>query len=460
MKVKSIQVSGNARTKLHFFEKELAEALASHTVDHLHAKLDDTVGRLRSYGIFDAVSMNIDVLSTDLVENKYEVAVQVGVREKQITTAKVQTYVRASHQAVGDLSLEVNAGLRNASGYGEVGRLAVVTTSSGSREILAEVRTPFPAPLVKDLSLTARSTEDNLSRFSGFRQQESGITLQTALNLFDVRTLLGLKSEFTSEQKIQFNFSLRDEVPVVAIRDLSSALKPSSSSLPPKASDIIHSSALPSTKASVKYSYSNDTRNQGCNSTKGQLLQVDLEAALPPGTAQFLRGEIRAESHATIGPKLWSHDGLSLSLCSAFGLLSPFSRSYLSDRYYLGGPLSLRGFGTHGCGARGSAVGVNEWGNPVGGTAKVSLLASLHCPIPVKSIADSGGRTFLFFNCGNIGSGLSSALSFGFARASLGIGASFSLGPARFECTYALPILKADQDVVKQFQFGAGLDLI
>ena len=44
-------------------------------------------------------------------------------------------------------------------------------------------------------------------------------------------------------------------------------------------------------------------------------------------------------------------------------------------------------------------------------------------------------------------------------RASVGWGLSLPVGPARLELTYALPLLKAPSDSVRQFQVGLGISI-
>ena len=443
----SVSVTGNQRTQQGFFAKELSEVTETKTIDAMHSALQRAVDRLKGYGIFDAVHAEIAVNDTDLAHNKYRVDVRVQVKEKRVATLKLESYVKAGSTAVGDVGIEAQGALRNPFGFGETARVSVNRTNVGSEEFGLVVSAPFPSPLLRDVTASARHSQDNLSAFTGYVQQQSTLSVSSVVNNLDLQRVFGIPSG-PAQHKVQYTFSLRDEVPV-AHETVSRT-----SSVP----EAILLQASSSSKSSLKYTYTRDTRNKGANSTAGELLELELEAALPPGSSRFAKSDLKVELHRCLGPRLFGEDGLAVSLSGTLGILQPIGAvAQLSDRFYMGGPMSLRGFGMLGCGPR---AGEGRSSFPVGGNTKASLMVSLHCPVPLRAMAESGCRSFVFLNCGSIGRGASSGSVFGFPRLSVGLGGSFALGPARLECTYSLPLLRAEQDQLKQVQIGAGLTLV
>lgn len=242
-------------------------------------------------------------------------------------------------------------------------------------------------------------------------------------------------------------------------------------------------SLISSTKVSAKYIYTYDTRDNAASPSNGDYLQRTLELAIPSGSAQFVKSELSTQIHRTLGLGIYGQPGLVASLCGNLGLLIPLkvfgveatsSTSYLahgkiphmSDRFYLGGPLSLRGFNNYGIGSRVTpTAGGSQFGDPLGGISKSSLLFLLSVPIPLVSLAQNNGRAFMFINAGSIGSPNYWATKeksniFGSPRVSVGGGLSFAFGSAaRIECTYTIPLLKNDNDIVKPFQLGVSLSI-
>ena len=311
------------------------------------------------------------------------------------------------------------------------------------------------------------------------------------------------------------------------------------------------SQLLPSTKLSLKHIYTViDTRDCVNTPTTGTFLQSSVEFATPVGTAQFLKTDLQTQHHRSFGPSLFGQRPV-LSLSGSLGIILPWrwmqykissasssiyqgsqstesvissssnsikyntltsenknSLSFIpmSDRYHLGGPLSMRGFQLYGVGyqdsenktfakilnnqrkssttttaghyelskltAGGSDVILND-GASMGGVSKCSMLLALSVPVPVETLARAGARAFGFINMGGIGqtsvydpvhllAKRPSSLSplFGSLRVSAGGGFALPLGQtARLELTYSVPLVKSTSDVVKPFQIGVGMTI-
>ena len=163
---------------------------------------------------------------------------------------------------------------------------------------------------------------------------------------------------------------------------------------------------------------------------------------------------------------------------------------YLTDRLYSGSSLFMRGFSPNTIGPRAAAgtKGINtggiEGGDVLGGQVRYNMLAALSAPIPVDSLAKHGARAFAFFSGASVltpetwvNRDITDLLSSrnraegqtatdGFfnsvlnsTRFCIGWGFSLPIGPARLELSYAIPLVKAPSDTVRQFQVGLGLSI-
>lgn len=195
--------------------------------------------------------------------------------------------------------------------------------------------------------------------------------------------------------------------------------------------------------------------------------------------------------------------GLSYSLCSSAAAILPLdlvsafrggSTSHvdgdvpeilLSDRLYSGNNLFSRGFAPNTIGPRAVRGGGGcAEGDVLGGQLRYNALAAISAPIPVDSLSKYGARAFAFCSAAAVltpsmwhkknliqlltGRGHCAPLNgnkpvlndvLGNTRLSIGWGLSLPVGPARLELTYALPLLKAPTDSVRQFQVGLGLSI-
>lgn len=180
--------------------------------------------------------------------------------------------------------------------------------------------------------------------------------------------------------------------------------------------------------------------------------------------------------------------GGSAGLVRALGW-SGSDRVHLSDRYFAGGPLNIRGFNISGVGPRSdrsdcpsvvdasaSSISPNSTsssvrdarpGDALGGVTKLTAFAVLSAPLPFRFSGSQAFRTFLFANAGSLSDQpvwpLASASANRLhdvvrqARCAVGCGLSFAMGPVRLEVTYAVPLRQSVVDQNKPFQIGAGL---
>ena len=237
-----------------------------------------------------------------------------------------------------------------------------------------------------------------------------------------------------------------------------------------------------SLKSSLRHGWAVDARDSPHQPSQGWAARTVLElAGLGPGV-RFLKGE--AEGQVAL-PLPWPQTALALTL--RCGLILPWGggggpavsrpgrgapgggRTHLCDRFYLGGPDSLRGFRTRGVGpsdARrppppGAPEADSESGggrDALGGDFMASALAAVTFPIPYQPLAEVGVHGHAFVNAGTL---LPLAAAAGRARegpavrASCGLGLVFPTKLGRLEVNYCLAVRAARGDEVRRgWSFG------
>lgn len=462
--VKKVSIIGNNRTKLSFFDNEINDTLNVSSVDELTKSIHLLHNSLMTKELFDTVDINLNEIkkNNDDDSNNIPIEINIKVTEKGIPFLRMESSVK-QHNGTNSVGFEVQGALRSPLGYGESLRVSVGQSSNGSRETLILANIPNVTDHRLNTNIIAQSKEEDHSYFLSFKQK-----------LHSIATDFETKNK---AHKIVCEVAIRDEIPI-----------PNSKAAHAKDISVqLMRSLISSTKVCTKYIYTYDNRDNGASPASGNFLQSTTELALPTGSAQFVKTELMTQIHRTLGPGIFGQPGLVASLCGNLGLLIPLkvfgceptsSTGYLangkiphmSDRFFLGGPLSLRGFHNYGVGKRVSPIaGGSQHGDPLGGISKSSLLLLLSVPIPIASFAQNSGRAFMFFSSGSIGSPYYWATShkniekssiFGSPRLSVGGGLSFAYGSsARIEGTYTIPILKGNNDVVKPFQLGVSLSI-
>jgi outer membrane protein assembly factor BamA len=245
-----------------------------------------------------------------------------------------------------------------------------------------------------------------------------------------------------------------------------------------------------------------DTRDSPSSPSTGELVQGSVEVALAPGTSRFIRTDVLFELHRKLfAAKPSVSDGkdspgfITGSLCVAYGTTRPLGMLStetqhlstanistssqtgavlgvpLSDRFYLGGPLSMRGWQRAGVGPlsmpyRRDDSPTDRPGDALGGLTRLSLVAMLTTPFPILFPSSENLKSFTFMNAGLLLphsffplAPLSATPLRPFLRVSSGVGLSYALGPARLELTYTLPLILAPHDNVKSFQLGLGMSM-
>jgi len=219
---------------------------------------------------------------------------------------------------------------------------------------------------------------------------------------------------------------------------------------------------------SVKHSIAAEFRTNGhyldhpFNPTAGFHVHAKAELATPPGDVGFAKCQAGTAMHMPLTSSITLHGVLNMGYLKSLlfgGLCRPAT---LSDRYYVGGPLHLRGFGPAGIGPRAVPGGsVTPNGDALGGDFyyTATCMTSMKASNLFGRNFIEGLRVFSFVSAGTcVGAIASTPLTavVQSSRLSVGVGlATTALGP-RLETTYSWPIRFGPADARRHWQFGLG----
>ncbi|KAL9955992.1 hypothetical protein ACROYT_G037404 [Oculina patagonica] len=215
-----------------------------------------------------------------------------------------------------------------------------------------------------------------------------------------------------------------------------------------------------SLKSALRHTIVVDKRDNMALPTEGYFLKLAQEFAGLGGDVRFLKHHL--EYQHSVEPLndvilSWSFQGGNLQ--PLFG-----TPSRINDRFFLGGPLSVRGFSTKGIGPRSE-------NDSLGADAYWAAGLHLYTPLPFRPGRGGLGdhiKTHFFFNTGNLAS-LDTSLPWRNRldvlrekiRWSCGAGLVFMLGIARVELNYCVPFGAQNSDSVNHgIQVGVGINFL
>ncbi|EQC29654.1 hypothetical protein SDRG_12658 [Saprolegnia diclina VS20] len=441
LRIRQVTVRGNKRTSPEIFEHELQAAYAASSFAGVAESLNHAAEELRNLSIFESVDILIDTAPGG---NRNEADVTITVKE--LGMASVYAGVNSDgHEGTANTTCT----LTNPLGHAERIELSASHGQFGSDTQKASYHKPKFLGLPLWLNANAVNEVLNHDRFSSYHERFRGGTVSL--------------TDDESRHELALNLGWRDIVPVRNKKIPSTYA----------ASPSIMAEAEPSTKSSIKYVYNDDQRNDTALPTAGRLLRTSLEVAGLWGDVNFVKGEVEVQRHYPIGPVAYNHPILNLSLSSRVGAVKSYGSdrhqpARISDRFFLGGPLTLRGFNHKGVGPRANPDdGGVATGDALGGEFYYSACASLGFPFPLPLLAILGVRGHVFCNAGSLMSWdrvlderawMKNLLSE--TRAAAGVGVVMGTRFGRFEANYSWVLKSLAGDRVKRAQLGLGLHFI
>lgn len=208
-------------------------------------------------------------------------------------------------------------------------------------------------------------------------------------------------------------------------------------------------------KSSVFHSWTRDTRDDRLIGTRGSYIKVFQELAGLGGDASFYKTEAQTQLSRGLLPHL------TVSFAARTGLLWPLGPkpSLFSDRFQLGGPVSVRMFRANGMGPR---DGSDSLGGDLYWSAGLSLISGIprrpQWPVKLHGFLNAGRLDAL-----DKSKPLQEQLSASLFRpsVSVGLGLVYKLDPVRVEVNFGVPLIaNSGEGTRKGFQVGIGLDFL
>ena len=418
-------------------------------------------------GLFDVSETGLDLNVRKSSAGRYELVLNVEGKVKRILTAKAEGNVQGRLGGTG-LNGVVELAFRSPFGLGEKISFEQGCNQHGEPTATWSVYHPFLIPqsdVFGDRSFKmsfSRSFEDRIHMQSIFAKQ-------TAL-------CIDLIPKVENGLTISAGALLGDANPTSSVK-----LQECSASAGLLSAFAAHSKVYVSMGKLLQ--------------TKGGHVGCSLEIALPGGASRFLKSELFGLSRWSLGSLMGLEPStplgqychrVSASVAGAGGVIVPLSilqrnatlrPPSLMDRFYLGGPNSIRGFESLGLGPRSLAPHSGDRGDAVGGIGKLSAVVILQLPCPTLPkharyneflqtcdssrlfFALSGGWLQSPHSWQSRQSQLFSAMS-SEVRVSASIGVTLPLPHMGGELTltYSLPLKAASSDVLKHWQLGFSIN--
>lgn len=423
IRVDRVDIVGLKRTKDDIVKKATKCLFDSKTIDDVIIKTSIAKKNLMQLECFNDVSAKLDVYSVDGQDRYY---VTINVQESNWVQGYVKLLSDTHFDNNPDPKLSTGISFLNLFGRGE--KLNIISDMYSSHKKFSTGSVNFTKPLLSSLNpylyTTVFKKHFNRSKF-GYSFDEFGLNAGFYLCYEYFKLNLGWEG-VARDLKYAQNapFGIREQLGLTM-------------------------------KSSIKLTASYDTRDSTVFPNYGTLVQLITEVAGIGGSHEFLKNELSLQHTLT------TILGSAVTGSFSFGVLDAFEKSSILDNFYLGGPLTFRGFEE--CG-----VGKKEDGSIMGSSMYWRFNTHVHAPLPFLSEKNRLShliRIHLFMNSGNVGNrlgNLSKDLRGLFNNIRLSCGAGFALNInnlMRLEINYCLPVFYSNNDsiVSNKSQWGFGL---
>ncbi|EGO03411.1 hypothetical protein SERLA73DRAFT_83345 [Serpula lacrymans var. lacrymans S7.3] len=375
---------------------------------------------LQETDLFQSVEAKIE-RSRDMLAKEGDVDIIFKTREKGRFFLKTSTELGNSE---GNAS--ATARIRNVFGGAE--------TLEANLSLGTQTRRSFHTLLSMPLSSSLR-TKGELSLFALDRDLSSYASASEGLRGFKAAVRSDLRSSGVHE--ITYEAVLRHI-----------------GNLIPSASPSIREVAGQTLKSSISHRWTRDTRDDKITATRGLYTKVFQEFAGLGGDAFFYKAEVEGQASRRVLP------GVALSFAARTGFIRSFTpQAPFSDRFQLGGPLSVRSFRANGMGPR---DGVDSLGGDIYWSTGISLISDIprkpHWPVKSHLFVNAG-RLDVMDKSKNLAENFSDCLSK--PSVSAGVGLIYRFDPVRVEVNFGVPIVSSKSDGARRgFQVGIGLDFL
>ncbi|XP_071441957.1 sorting and assembly machinery component 50 homolog A [Hetaerina americana] len=420
-RVDKVKIEGLGRTKDDLLTDKVRELFQAQDFQEVLLGAHKVRSKLEALECFSKVGILIDTSDgPDSTPDGLEVVFQV--KELKRITGSVKTLMGNNE---GSLVVELKA--PNMLGRGE--KLTAEYSRGWNRTVGLSTTFYKPLRILQNAGFSASLFQQGTEWIpSGYKLVERGLLLD-----------LGFNSKSSLRHNIQWEGSWREL-----------------DCLTRSTSFLVREQSGHSLKSSIRHIAVSDQRDGTVFPSSGTKFKLVQEFAGLGGDIGFLKNEFQYQNNRSLTSDVVLQ---STFQCGMLKNLSNNKTSKICDRFYLGGPLSIRGFDWRGAGPR-------DQGNSLGG--EVFWAGGLHIFSPLPFRPGGGGfgdlfRTHIFVNAGNICASSSNYKDyFQNIRLAYGIGIALRLGQiARVELNYCVPVLAQKYDhVCPGVQLGVGLSFL
>ncbi|KAF7728831.1 hypothetical protein EC973_005457 [Apophysomyces ossiformis] len=439
--VNAVHILGTHATRPSFLETATSRVLESKNVADVVNRSQDIAEQLLRLDIFDNVQVLLDRASdTDPLAAPDSINVIYQVKEKSRLYIKTGTEIGNNE---GNMNGSIT--VRNVFGGAEMLETVASFGTRNSSAFQFALSKPVNASPDGRVDINAHSVLQNNMLMSSYEELARGVGLRyKGLSRFGYHEL-------------SYNCVWRSIDKVADTASMS-----------------IRNQAGHSLKSSIQHVFVRDRRDDALLPSNGHYVRLAQEfAGVLAGNANFFKTELETQyCHQLGGGELLKdeqgellgiHPGLVLSLGLRAGWLANLSddakASTVSDKFHIGGPLSVRGFRTGGIGPR-------DYRDALGGDAYWSMGLSMIAPLP--KYESKPIRAHAFINAGSSvpwkqGASAEKALQSLTQSPSVavGFGLIFRHSIARIELNYCVPLTAARGDQIKRgLQLGIGLNFL
>ncbi|CAG8465561.1 667_t:CDS:10 [Diversispora eburnea] len=418
--IHSFHIKGTKRTRQSLFESVINPALGAKTFSKILNEINIAADKLQRLDIFQyPIYIEFDC-SKDPLAQPDAIDVILSVEEKSRFWIKTGTEI-GNDSGSANISLNI----RNVFGGAETLEAFMSASTQTSHVFEFCLAKPINGNPDSKIDITAFSLTRNNQNFSSHDEILRGVALR-----WRGLSRLGF-------HELSYGSTWRQVCNIAQQATLS-----------------IRESAGHSLKSSLTHNFIRDRRDDIMLPSRGYYLRLFQEIAGLGGDVCFLKTETESQLNFPLGK------GFILSTSLRNGLLfqTDGQKSKISDRFFLGGAQSIRGFKLNGIGPR------EDKKDSLGGDIYVAGGLSLFTPLPklhqhpVKGHLFLNGGSLLQFNPSQpllkSIKGLSKAPS-----VSAGIGIVYRSSILRLEVNFCLPLLATTTDKLqKGLQLGLGFN--
>ena len=411
IRVKSVKIDGLRRVKEDVIVPHLKPMLKANNLTALVDMINTTNENLDTLDAFDKIDFSIDHLGRNS-DNVNEVSLRISVCEARRHKLGMNV---SSDKGLNDGNFNMFYTARNLFGRLESLRVNYVRGTKISDGCSVIFDKPYFSKN-KSLFKMGVSKENMLNRTANYMTSD---VKSSAVYQMD---LLGGKSELTAEALWQ------------QIHGGNVAMK-------------IREEFGHHLKCALRHKYVRDTRDDTLVATTGSRHSIETELAGFMGDVNHLKVDLESQFNAKL---LLGYSGALWLRAGLIHELSENRRTWITDKFFCGGPGSVRGFYEDGV------------GRPLGGTMHWGAGLSLSRNLPFSPHIWGLGKFMKihhFVNAGNLGNNKNDLMVD--PRLSVGTGIIMKIVNVRMEINYAVPLRYKPSDVVNHgLQFGIGINFM